>query len=138
MDKISRIAAAALVASSLAYATPALAVQTTAEDFVIGLSSDFSAENLSAVILKLEELKRLGFEGILFGTVQMVTVDKLIELLTDVQEGDLSGARVAATLLGYLEEADSARFVMGGIFATTADLNLGGEGGSIFPAGSAG
>lgn len=134
--KIGRIAAAALIASGMTYASPALAVDTTAEDFVVGLSSDFSRGDLTTVLAKLEELKRLGLEGILFDN-QMVSIDQLIALLTSVQQGDLSGAGVAAILLAHVDDADLVRFVNGGIFATTADLNVGVPG-SVFPAGSAG
>ncbi len=138
MDKVSRIAAAALLASSLAYATPTFAVQTTAEDFLVGLSADFSSGNYQTVVAKLEELKGLGFEGFIFGTMQMITIDELIALLNQVQGGDLAGASVAAAFLAYLDSAESVRFVMGGMFTTTADLNVGTTAGSIFPAGSAG
>jgi hypothetical protein len=137
MDKINRIAAAALLASTMAYATPALSVDTSAEQFVIGLSGDFSQGNLTNVLAKLDELKRLGFEGVMFDDDQMVSVNALIDLLGDVQQGEVAGERVAATLLAYLNEADEVRFVMGGIFTNVADLNAGVEG-STFPAGYAG
>lgn len=137
MDKINRIAAAALLASTMAYATPALSVDTSAEQFVIGLSGDFSQGNLTNVLAKLDELKRLGFEGVMFDDDQMVSVNALIDLLGDVQQGEVAGERVAATLLAYLNAADEVRFVMGGIFTTAADLNAGVEG-STFPAGYAG
>lgn len=122
----------------MAFTSPSLAVETTANDFIAGLSSDLGSGNLAAAIAKLEELKQLGFEGILFDTNQLLSVDELIALLTQIQQGDLTGANVAAMLLAYLEGADTVRFVMGGILTTTADLNVGTSGTSIFPAGSAG
>ena len=138
MDKISRIVAAAMFASSIAYVTPALAVDTTAEDFVVALSTDFSQGDLAAALAKLQELKSLGFDGIAFDTGQMITVDTLIALLTAVQNGEQSAASVAATLLAYVQAADTIRFLNGGIFTQTADLNAGVAPGSVFPAGSAG
>ena len=138
MDKINRIVAAALLASSMAAVTPALAVDTTAEDFVVGLSSDFSQGDLATVLAKLNELKRLRFEGIMFDHDQMISVDRLIALLTAVQGGSTSGASVAASLLAYVQAADVVRFIMGGIYMTAADLNVGAVPGSVFPAGSAG
>jgi hypothetical protein len=138
MDKISRIVAAAMFASSIAYITPALAVETTAEDFVVALSTDFSQGDFAAALAKVQELKSLGFTGIMFDSEQLISVDKLIELLTAVQNGELSGASVAASLLAYLQAADYTRFIMGGIITQTADLNGGVAPGSVFPAGSAG
>ena len=138
MDKISRIVAAAMFASSIAYVTPALAVDTTAESFVVALSTDFSQGDLAAALAKLNELKSLGFDGIVFDTDQMISVDGLIALLTAVQNGEQSAASVAATLLAYVQNADSIRFLNGGIFTQTADLNAGVLPGSVFPAGSAG
>ena len=138
MDKISRIVAAAMFASGIAYVTPALAVDTTAEDFVVALSTDFSQGDLAAALAKLQELKSLGFDGIAFDTGQMITVDTLIALLTAVQNGEQSAASVAATLLAYVQAADTIRFLNGGIFTQTADLNAGVAPGSVFPAGSAG
>ena len=139
MDKISKIAAAALLASSIAYVSPALAVDTTAEDFVVALSSDFSQGDLATIQSKLNEMKRQGFDGVMFDNDQMVSIDRLLALLADVQAGGVSGDRVAATLLAYLRAADRVRFIMGGIYAATADLGTGEPGvGTSFPAGSAG
>lgn len=137
MDKVSRIVAAALLASAFAYNVPAFAVQTTAEDFVAGLSSDFSKGDIDRAIAKLNELKRLGFEGIMFDG-EMVSVDQMLALLADVQSGAVSGEQAAATLLAYLNASAGARFVMGGVLVTVADLNAGAGAGTIFPAGSAG
>ena len=136
MDKISKIVAAALMASGFAYVAPALAVDTTAEEFVVALSSDFSQGDHALVLAKLNELKGLGFEGILFDDDQMISIDQLIALLGDIQNGTQSGAGVAALLLAYLQDAGRVRFVAGGIFVDVADLNVGT--GSVFPAGSAG
>jgi hypothetical protein len=138
MDKISKIIAAAMMASGFAYVTPALAVDTTAEEFVIALSSDFSQGDHALVLAKLTELKSLGFDGIMFDNDQIVSIDDLIALLEAVQNGTQSGSAVAAMLLAYLRDADLVRFVMGGLYATVADLNVGTVPGSIFPAGSAG
>jgi hypothetical protein len=138
MDKISRIAAAALLASSMSYAAPAFAVDTTAEDFVVALSADFSTGDLGRILAKLQELQRLGLDGILFDNDEFVSVEKLIALLGDVQDGDLTGAGVAATLLAYIEQSDQVRFIDGGVYMNTADLGDGAPAGSVFPAGSAG
>lgn len=137
MDKVTRIVAAALVASGVAYATPAFSVQTTAEEFVLGLSSDFSAGNHAQILVKLQELKQLGFEGILFDN-QIVSIDRLIALLNDVQNGVLPSDQVAASLLAHLQQASLVSFVGSGIVVSSADLSTQGAAGSIFPAGSAG
>jgi hypothetical protein len=138
MDKISRIAAAALLASSMSYAAPAFAVDTTAEDFVVALSADFSSGDLARILAKLQELQRLGLDGILFDNDQFVSIEKLVALLSDVQDGDLTGAGVAATLLAFVEAADEVRFIDGGVFMTTADIGEDLPAGSVFPAGYAG
>jgi hypothetical protein len=138
MDKIHKIAAAALFASGVAIVTPALAVQTTAENFVGALSSDFSRGNLGTALAKLSELKRLGITGIMFDR-QQVSVDQLIALLTDIQAGNTTGSQVSASLLAYLQDANSIRFVKDGVLVAVADLNVTGAAlGTQFPAGSAG
>jgi hypothetical protein len=138
MDKIHKIAAAALFASGVAIVTPALAVQTTAENFVGALSSDFSRGNLGTALAKLSELKRLGITGIMFDR-QQVSVDQLIALLTDIQAGNTTGSQVSASLLAYLQDANSIRFVKDGVLVVVADLNVTGAAlGTQFPAGSAG
>ncbi len=138
MDKVSRIVAAAIFASSIAAVTPALAVDTTAEDFVIGLSSNFSQGDLDVIFSKLTELKRLNFEGVMFDSDEMVSIDRLLALLEEVKAGGTSGGNVSATLLALVRAADQIRFVKGGIFMTVADLNFGTGSGNVFPAGSAG
>lgn len=138
MDKISRIVAAALLASSIAAVTPAIAVDTTASDFVVALSSDFSSGDLTTIQAKLTELQRLGIEGIMVDD-EMISVERLLALLNDVQGGSLTGNRVAASLLAAINSALDVRFINGGIYSTTADLSVGAvPQGSVFPAGSAG
>ena len=137
MDKVSRIAAAALIASTMAVTSPAFAVETTAEDFVASLSTDFSRGDYATVLAKLNELQRLGLDGIVFDD-QMISIEQLIALLNQVQAGGVSGANAAATLLAYLDAAAQVRFVNGGILTTTADIGPAGGFGSVFPAGSAG
>lgn len=137
MDKISRIVAAALLASSIASVTPAVAVDTTASDFVVALSSDFSSGDLVTIQAKLAELQRLGIEGIMVDD-EMMSVERLLALLNEVQNGSLAGSRVAASLLAAINSAVNVRFINGGIYSLTADLNVGTVPGSVFPAGSAG
>ena len=141
MDKISKIVAAALLASAISHTVPAIAATTTAEQFVLGLSSDFSDNDLTTIIAKLNELKQLGFEGILFDTDQMVSVDQLLLYLNGVQSGQQNGDGVAAMLLAWLEDSDVVRFIGGGTASQTADLtvDVASTGpGFVFPAGSAG
>jgi hypothetical protein len=138
MDKVSRIVAAALLASTMAYSAPAFAVDTTAEEFVVSLSADFSRGDLATVQAKLQELQALGLDGIRFDGVLMISIEQLIALLNQVQAGSISGATAASTLLAYVEGADVVVFVNGGIVMTIADLNVGTVPGSVFPAGSAG
>ena len=138
MNKIHQIAAAALFASGVAIVTPALAVQTTAENFAGALSSDFSTGNLDTVLAKLGELKRLGITGIMFDR-QRISVDSLLALLTDIQAGKATGSQVSASLLAHLQDANTVRFVKDGVLVTVADLNVTGAAqGTQFPAGSAG
>ncbi len=138
MDKVSRIVAAALLASTMAYTAPALAVDTTAEDFVVSLSADFSRGDLATVQAKIQELQALGLDGIRFDGVLMISIEQLMALLGQVQSGDVSGSTASSTLLNYVESADDVAFVNGGIVMATADLGVGGVPGSVFPAGSAG
>jgi hypothetical protein len=138
MDKISRIIAAAMMASGFAYVAPALAVDTTAEEFVVALSGDFSQGDHALALAKLDELKSLGFDGIMFDNDQIISIDQLIALLGDIQNGTHSGSAVAEMLLAYIRDADLVRFVRGGIYTTVADLDVGTVPGSVFPAGSAG
>lgn len=138
MDKISRIVAAALLASSIASVTPAVAVDTTASDFVVALSSDFSSGDVTTIQAKLAELQRLGIEGIMVDD-EMMSVERLIALLNDVQNGSVAGSRVGASLLAAISSAVNVRFINGGIYSQTADLTVGTvPDGSVFPAGSAG
>ena len=135
MDKASRIAAAALLAASIGYATPAFSVQTTAEAFMRSLSSDFAGGDLGGVLAKLDELKSLGFEGIMVDD-EIVSLSRLLDLLAKVRAGNLDPDRVAAQLLAVLQGASEVRFIVGDIRVNSVDL--GGGGGSVFPAGSAG
>ncbi len=138
MDKVTKIAAAALVAGSLAWVSPAFTAQTTAEDFVIGLSSDFQNNDVATVLAKLQELQSLGFEAVVIGG-QRIPIEELLALLNDVRNGTSDGAAVAAMLLAYLSQPGEARFVQGGVLLTSADLNVtGAPPGTVFPAGSAG
>lgn len=141
MDKISKIVAAAILASAISHAAPAIAATTTAEQFVVGLSSDFSDRDYTTIVAKLNELKQLGFEGILFDTDQMVSIDQLLLWLQAAQNGQQDAAGIAAMLLAWLEDSEIVRFIGGGTASQTADLtvDVASSGpGLVFPAGSAG
>lgn len=137
MDKISKIVAAALFASSIATVTPALAVDTSAREFTIALSADFSNSNYATIQAKLAELQQAGIEGILVDD-EMISIARLMQLLNDVQAGNVAPGSAAATLLAAVTNSEVVRFITGGIYSETADLNVGVPAGSVFPAGSAG
>lgn len=137
MDKISRIVAAALFASGIATVTPALAVDTTAKDFTIALSGDFSNGDYGTIQAKLSELQLVGIEGILVDD-EMISLSRLMQLLADVQAGNVAPGSAAASLLAAVTDSEVVRFINGGIYTDTADLSVGVPAGSVFPAGSAG
>jgi hypothetical protein len=137
VDKTAKIVAAALFAAGLTQVTPALAVQTTADGFMQGLSSDFAMGNLGGVQAKLDDLKNSGFEGIVADN-QKVTLARLIEILGQVQAGNVSGGKVAAKLEQIIAHAEQVRFLVGDIRLGSANLGGGPAHGAMFPAGSAG
>ena len=134
MNRVSKIALAAALTAGLA-TTPAMAVETTARDFVAGLSSDFAAGDLTSVQVKLNQLSQQGFEGIKVD-IKMVTLARLMTLLGDVRQGGLDGVRVAASLDKLLQTSVKLRFIFGDVQVNTVDIG-GGGGGAQFPAGSA-
>jgi hypothetical protein len=136
VDKTARIVAAALFAAGLAQATPALSVETTAEAFMRGLSSDFAVGNFGGVQSKLDDLKNSGFEGVIADN-QRVTLARLTELLGKVRAGSVDPDQIAAKLNSAIAHADRVRFIVGDIKVGSADLNNGTPG-AMFPAGSAG
>lgn len=133
MNKVSKITLAAALAASLVYATPSLAVQTTAKDFVEGLSVDFAAGDWMVIAAKLSQISEQGLNGILVDG-QLMTLARLMDVLAEARQGDLSGDRVAATLRQLLRRASYVVFVSGDARTETANLD---EGGAEFPAGSA-
>lgn len=136
MDKTARIVAAALFAAGLAQATPALSVETTAEAFVRGLSSDFAVGNFGGVQSKLDDLKNSGFEGIIADN-QRVTLARLMEILGKVRAGSVDPDQIAAQLNSVIAHANQVRFIVGDIKVGSADFDKGTQG-TMFPAGSAG
>ncbi len=145
MDKTARIVAAALFAAGLTQATPALSVQTTAQSFMQGLSSDFAAGNYGGVQAKLDSLKNSGFQGIIIDN-QMVSVARLSQILGQARLGNIDPDKVAAQLRELVAHAGDVRFIVGDVRVGSADLRNGNNGnqgnqgsqGSVFPAGSAG
>ena len=135
MDKTGRIVAAALLAASITHVTPAFSVQTTAENFVRDLSSDFAVGDLGGAEAKLQGLKSQGFEGVLVDR-QIMRLGRLMEILAQVRSGDLDADRVAAKLLQIIRGASQVRFIAGDIKVGSVDLD--GDNGTLFPAGSAG
>jgi hypothetical protein len=142
MDKVEKIIAAALVAASMSQATPALSAVTTAEEFVQGLSADFTASNYASIRAKLDGLNRQGFEGVRVDDVMagesvrssLISIARLVELLSEVQANRLDSRAVAAALQRAIEGAENVVFLAGSYQATYADP----EGtGTVFPAGSA-
>ncbi len=133
MNKTSKIALAAALAASLGYATPTLALQTTARDFVDGLSADFANGNLTSVEVKLGQISSQGFEGILIDD-ELMSLGRLMEILAGVQEGQLDADRVAARLRNVVRTSTTVRFIYGDVRVEVVDL----DSDSQFPAGSAG
>ena len=134
MDKAARIVAAALFAASISYATPALSVQTTAEQFLRGLSSDLAIGDVTGAQTKLSGLQSLGFEGVLVDDT-IVYIARMLDLLAQIQSGNLNAAQVAASLNELMAIATHFRFIVGDIRVGSVDL--GDDSGTVFPAGSA-
>jgi hypothetical protein len=134
MNKVSKIALAAAFAAGLAVTTPALAVYTTATDFVAGLSADFVNGDLASIESKLMEVAAQGFEGVLVDG-QLMSMDRLRGLLAEVRSGERSARQVAAALADLLSDARYVAFVRGDM--RVGGLDVGGAGGAEFPAGSA-
>lgn len=134
MDKTGRIVAAALLAASITYVTPAFSVQTSAEMFVRDLSADFAVGDLGGVEAMLLGLKNHGFEGVLADR-QIMRLGRLMEILAQVRSGELDPDQVARNLLRVIAGATHVRFIAGDIKVGSVDFD---QNGTLFPAGSAG